>query len=617
MCLSLAACGGSAATPEATLGPFLRAWSRGDWAAMRRLTADPPHNFVAANQQAFAALGVTTASFTPGRVRISSSGDRASAPVGSHYDLGEVGSFDPRIRVTLVKRHGHWLVSWSTRTINPHLGPGETLALDRRWPPRAPILGAGGAHLTTQRPQVVVGVVGERIKDPHAVATDLVRAGATPAQADSALAAAKAHPTYFEPVFSVSQPRFEQLKAAGQPHNVYAVPGTQFELQSERHAITEQLGQQLVGAVGPITAAQLKQLGPPYDSSSIVGQRGLEQIYQRRLAGTPTTQINVVDSTGSPVVRLATYRGRRGQPVRTSIEPSVQRAAEQALAGDTHHVAMVAMRVSTGQVMAVVSEPGDYEFDQALQGQYPPGSTFKVLTSTALIARGLSPSSPASCPPTITVDGETFRNASPDEAASTLGQAFTISCNTAFIGLATAHLNAAAFPATAALYGLNHRTRIGIPALMANVPKPSDEAELAASSIGQAEIVFSPLGMATVASAVGAGRVRLPRLVVGAGDDSFSPHRLPADVVDDLRSMMLSVVQSGTASGTGLPAGTYAKTGTAEYGPGPNYKIDGWLMGYRGDIAFGIVTQDTGGQDGGPVNGPLIARFFSALGPSG
>ena len=79
--------------------------------------------------------------------------------------------------------------------------------------------------------------------------------------------------------------------------------------------------------------------------------------------------------------------------------------------------------------------------------------------------------------------------------------------------------------------------------------------------------------------------------------------------------MMLSVVQSGTAAGTGLPAGTHAKTGTAQYGTGTNLKIDGWLMGYDGDIAFAIVTQNTGGQDGGPVDGPLIARFLDALGP--
>ena len=103
---------------------------------------------------------------------------------------------------------------------------------------------------------------------------------------------------------------------------------------------------------------------------------------------------------------------------------------------------------------------------------------------------------------------------------------------------------------------------------MANVPKPSDEADLAATSIGQASVVFSPLGMATVASAISSGRSRLPRLVVGAGDDRVKPTRIPADVLADLRQMMLSVVESGTAAGTGLPAGTHAKTGTAQYGTG-------------------------------------------------
>ncbi len=80
--------------------------------------------------------------------------------------------------------------------------------------------------------------------------------------------------------------------------------------------------------------------------------------------------------------------------------------------------------------------------------------------------------------------------------------------------------------------------------------------------------------------------------------------------------MMLGVVESGTAAGTGLPSGTYAKTGTAEYGTGPeaDLKIDGWLMGYNGNIAFAIVTQNTGGADGGPVDGPIIAKFLNALG---
>ena len=611
----VAACGGSSAKPQSTLNPFLSAWSRGDWAAMRRLVARPPADFAAANQRAFAALGVTHATFTAGRVVQSKSGDRATARVTAHYALPDAGAFAPRTTVTLVKRKGRWLVSWSTRTIDPRLGPGEALAVSRNWPARAPILGAGGVSLTTNRSEVVVGVVGERIKDAAAVRADLILAGATAAEVDPALAQAKAHPTYFEPVFTVSQARFAQLKAAGEPNNVYAVPGTQFELQASRHAITQQLTDQLVGTVGPITAAQLKALGAPYDASSIVGQRGLEEIWERRLAGTPTTEVNVVDSTGAPVVRLATYHGRRAMAVRTSIDPRVQRAAENALAGDSHHVAMVAMRASTGQVLAVVSDPADYEFDGALQGQYPPGSTFKVLTSTALIGKGLTPESPATCPPTITVDGETFHNAAANESASTLEQAFTVSCNTAFIGLATQHLTPSDFTAAAGLYGLNHMTKIGIPALMASVPKPSDGADLAATAIGQASVVFSPLGMATVASAIDSGHARLPRLVTGAGDDRIKPTTVPGDVLADLRQMMLSVVTSGTAAGTGLPTGTYAKTGTAQYGTGTNLKIDGWLMGYDGDIAFAIVTQNTGGPDGGPVDGPLIAKFLDALGP--
>ena len=81
---------------------------------------------------------------------------------------------------------------------------------------------------------------------------------------------------------------------------------------------------------------------------------------------------------------------------------------------------------------------------------------------------------------------------------------------------------------------------------------------------------------------------------------------------------MGEVTRSGTAAGTGLPSGTHAKTGTAEYGVGPEsqLKIDGWLMGYYGDIAFAIVIQDTGGADGGPVDGPLVAKFLDALRPT-
>jgi cell division protein FtsI/penicillin-binding protein 2 len=195
--------------------------------------------------------------------------------------------------------------------------------------------------------------------------------------------------------------------------------------------------------------------------------------------------------------------------------------------------------------------------------------------------------------------------------------AFAESCNTAFLSLALAHLSAPDFTAAARLYGLARTPHLGLPAFAASVPRPASPTELAADAMGQGRLTFSPLGMASVAASIDSGLVRAPRLVAGAADDRVPASRLPARIVHGLREMMAGVVSGGTAAGTGLPPGTHAKTGTAEYGTGPEskLKLDGWLMGYDGDIAFAMVTQDTGGADGGPVDGPVIARFLRALGP--
>jgi cell division protein FtsI/penicillin-binding protein 2 len=612
--VALAACGGSSSTPQSTLHRYLTAWSHGDWAAMRKLVATPPATFTTANAAAFSALGVKAASFTAGRV--AAKGAKAHASVTQTYALPLVGAWRTATTVNLVQRNGIWKVAWTPATINPALHGTERLATIEDWPARAGITGAGGAPLIAAQHLVNVGLVGSRIKNAKSVGADLVAAGATPAQVQATLAQAKAHPTFFEPVFQISQTRFEQLKAQPGPHNVYAVPGTQFQQATARSAITPQLAAHLVGTVGPITADQLKALGPPYDASSQVGQTGLEYAAERRLAGTPTTKVIVETSAGALVRTLASFHGKPGRPLSTTLDPRVQRAAESALAGVHHNVAMVAMRASTGQVLAVVSDPTSVAYNQALQGAYPPGSTFKVLISAALIQKGLSPASPASCPPSVTVDGEVFHNAEGDQPVSTVDGAFTESCNTAFIGLATSHLRAADFPAVANLFGLGRTPHMGLTAFDANVPAPSGQADLAASAIGQGRVTFSPLGMATVAAAIDSGSVRAPRLVDGAPDDRIPASPLPSAVTSGLRLMTGHVVASGTAAGTGLPADAHAKTGTAQYEAGGKLKLDAWLMGYDGDIAFAIVVQDSGGVNGGPLDGPIIAKFFNALGAS-
>ena len=611
LALGVAACtgGGQAPTPQQTASAFLADWSHRDWAGMRGLTASPPADFTAVNQAAFTDLGVTAASFTAAPMQ--SANGAAHQNVTERLTLGALGQVSIRTTVSLVNRDGKWLVRWAPSTIAPALRAGDKLQVNTAWPARAQILGAGGVPLITQARLVVVGIEGSRVKNPKSLTTALVAAGATRQEVATALAGAKANPTYFEPVYTVTWARYQQLKPA-----IYPLPGTVFQTQAQRTAITPGLANGLVGAVGPITAQELGQLGAPYNASSVVGQTGLEGVAERQLAGSPAVSVVAVGPSGTAAATVASIPRRPGTPVTTTIDPAVQRAAEAALASDAairdRTAALVAVNATTGAVLAA-TDVNSGGFDVALEGAYPPGSTFKVITSTALIGHGLTPSSPASCPPTITVDGELFRNAEGDAPVSDLLHAFTESCNTAFIGLATRHLVAADLPRAARMFGLGGTPRMGLAAYGGSVPTPSDEADLAATSIGQGQVLVSPLDMAMVAAAADAGAYRAPRLVSGAPDDQVPPAPLPAAVAADLRTMMARVVASGTAAGQGLPGGTYAKTGTAQYGTGKTLKIDAWLIGFRGDIAFAVLVNDSPGN-GGPTDGPIAARFLKSVG---
>ncbi len=598
---------------------------------MAELIDHPAPDFASQLNAYTTALHASSARHRAGPV--SRTGGQWSGTISSTYQLPGVSSLVLTTTVVLAQHGGRWRVEWTPDTVAPGLSAGGHLAASYTWPPRAPILGAGGAPLTTEASEVVVGVQGSRIEDPGQVGSALQAAGASAGSVSAALSAAAAHPTFFEPVFTLSDAAYANL--GGNSGKLYATPGTVFQHVTRRTAVTPGLAAHLVGSVGPITSEELHRLGAPYTEASVIGQSGLEAAYEQQLAGTPGVRVQVVDARGDVVSTLRSIEPKPGGALTTTIDPTVQRAAESALAtieqgaaqvppsarpgspaadsaaGDA--VALVAVSVRDGSILGSASLPVDSGFDPALSGEFPPGSTFKILTATALFEQaGLAPSSPASCPPTVTVDGKSFHNAEGDLPVSDVAAAFTESCNTAFIQLATSHLQTTSMPTVAASYGIGSSYRMGLPAFSGSVPPAKDGAELAADAIGQGSVLVSPLAMAMVAATVGSGTARPPRLVIGAGDDAAAGRPLPPSVVSGLRQMMASVVQSGTAAGTGLPAGTYAKTGTAEYGSGPQLGIDAWLVGYHGDVAFAMVVQNSR-ADGGPTDGPVISHFLSSL----
>jgi cell division protein FtsI/penicillin-binding protein 2 len=303
-----------------------------------------------------------------------------------------------------------------------------------------------------------------------------------------------------------------------------------------------------------------------------------------------------------------------GEPLRTTLDLDLQAEAENILAGVGPASAIVAVRPSTGAVVAAASGPGGGGLSTATVGQYAPGSTFKVVSSLALLRAGLSPASPVDCPPTTVVDGKTFKNYD-DYPASGLGritlrQAVANSCNTAFI---TQREKVDDLSGAAAALGLGVDHDLGFPAYFGSVPEPESETSHAASLIGQGQVLASPLVMAAVVASVVEGATVVPRLLPDqetGGDDVPDP--LTANEANVLRGLMRAVVTEGSGSQLADVPGppVIAKTGTAEFGDADPLQTHAWMVAGQGDLAVAVFVEV--GESGSRTAGPLLERFLRA-----
>ena len=226
--------------------------------------------------------------------------------------------------------------------------------------------------------------------------------------------------------------------------------------------------------------------------------------------------------------------GTPGTPLKTTLDLNLQQLAEGVLDKVGPASAIVALRPSTGAVLAAASGPGSNGYDTALLGQYAPGSIFKIVDSLAMIRNGMTPDSTVDCPASLTVDGRTFKNAEGYPADSlgtvTLRDAFAHSCNTAFInardGVSQGQLESAATSLGVAV----EAPALGAAAFLGSVPGEAEGTAHAASMIGQGKVLLSPLAAAVMAGSVGKGAPVSPQLVLNPGAASADPSAAPDTV---------------------------------------------------------------------------------------
>jgi peptidoglycan glycosyltransferase len=391
---------------------------------------------------------------------------------------------------------------------------------------------------------------------------------------------------------------------------LFAADGTPLAQGPDRTSPIPDVAEQIVGTLGPIAADQAATyMAEGYPANAQVGQDGLELVFQSQLAGAPGGTL----LAGRRV--LAQVAPKAGHDVKTTIDPAMETAAVNALGGS--YAGMVAMDPRTGAVLAAAGI--------AYSAPQPPGSTMKIITSTAALTAGivkLSTVFPYSTEATL--DGYTLHNASDEDCGGSLLNSFAVSCNSVFAPLG-AQLGGPRLLAMADRFGFNQTPTI--PGVAESTIPPaslSTDLEVGSSAIGQGEVLATPLEMADAAATIAMGwRRPIPTFLAN------QPPRFirvtSAHVAREVQQMMVAVVQFGTGTAAAIPGVTVAgKTGTAELAStststgqsvaNANQLTDAWFVGYaptgRPRIVAGALFPNQGA--GGATAAPAVRQVLIA-----
>ncbi len=400
------------------------------------------------------------------------------------------------------------------------------------------------------------------------------------------------------------------------------------------------------------------------------GRDGIEQIFDGELRGQVGQLHLTFDAEGRKMSERISRPPVPGYNVVSTIDENLQRICEKVLEENCKRGAIVVLDPNSGEILAMASwpnyNPNDFVpivkkeiFDKlnndpsnpliprAYRSSYPPGSTFKVFVGLAALETGkVTPKSEFNCPTSITVGNHTFKNWK-KEGAGMLNyvEALTQSCNTWFyqVGL---KIGAPPIIEYATKLGLGKRTGVMLNSESAgNIPndeymlrvhkrkiKPGDVANM---SIGQGDILITPLQMAQAMGVIATGgkfhQTRLVKQIQTLDNKVIAayPDRIREEIpMSDelLKTLVKSMVQvTEGGQGTGHRAkvkgmSVAGKTGTAQWGPTGNQRTAAWFAGFlpadNPQYAFAALYEGEPNDNtihGGSHAAPLIGKVFKEM----
>ncbi|MDQ4143639.1 MAG: penicillin-binding protein 2 [Actinomycetota bacterium] len=375
--------------------------------------------------------------------------------------------------------------------------------------------------------------------------------------------------------------------------------------------------------IGHIEPVSKKEADEVHKEGDLVGASGLELGLEDLLTAGAGGDLFVVDERGKKLEVVGSSPPGKPDDVKVTLDIEIQRAAENAYGGTTGGA--VVINPKNGDLLAVVSsspfDPNNYvgvpdiaPFNRALSGTYAPGSSMKVVTASAALDTGV-------VKPNTTVTGpKEYKGVHNFESGEFGSIPFSVatqnSVNTAFAQIAE-ELGAKTMTKYAERFGFNEKPTMPLEAATPSFPFPDDLGDLMWGSIGQAQVIATPLQMATVAATVANDGVRMEPRILKA-DAPEGERAMSKGAARKMTDLMELVVTGGTGTAANLGTPTVAgKTGTAEVYVDGGIKNHAWFICFAPsddpEVAVAVVSEL--GGIGGQVAAPLARQILQAVLP--
>lgn len=636
----LTACSADKATPNDRFNSYVEKWNKQEFADMYKMlssdTTDtyPTDQFVDRYKKIYEDLNVSKLQVEFDKLdkdSLEKAMDQGKATIPFNVSMETIAgpvSFD--YKAELVQqgedKEENWYISWDPGFIFPEIKDGGEISITSTAPVRGEIRDRNDMPLAMNDTIYTIGIVPEKLgasaeQNKKKIANLL---GVSVESINESLNASWVEPNLFVPIAKIAKTDQELW------NKLVAIDGiTRQESTGRVYPGGEATGS-LVGYIGQITSEELKEKDPgTYDANSVIGKRGLEELYEKQLRGEKGIKIVVTNDNEEEKV-LAETAVKNGENIKLTIDINIQEKVYESFNGDMGTAAII--HPKTGETLGLISSPS-FDPNEILYGTEPnlweklendernpllnrfystfaPGSVLKPITAAIGLKNGsIDPDEG------LEIKGKTWGNgegwgdykvtrASTSNGPVDLHDALVRSDNIYF-AMQAVEMGAKAYEKGLKSFGFGEELPYEYPITPSSISssgKLDDEVLLANSSYGQGELEMSSIHLAAAYTVfLNEGNMIKPTLLTSEDTSQYwKEDLLSPEQVNRIKNDLRDVVQNGTAKKYGKNSAIpiSGKTGTAELkltseGSGEE---NGWFVGYpteSEDILIAMMIEET------------------------